>query len=260
MKKIGLIALIIAASYFAANKRTKDIDAEIDDSASITTESDHNVINQQTKSKLANDHSKDQDRDQEVGSKNSQSQHHHEKKLVSNKKIEEIIQSIDNTDSNDYTINTFDLLKKQNLSNFKMMKFIESLKDSGMEVASYLNGDSGMNDEMYLLKNTKAIPGLRYFHGQVFKQDGKERLQHLSFEYPKGENSFNQAVSVVYENFVDKETPSVLTDEYALWELKSGHIVWVKKQSKEEVLENPIYPHDENDAGTIKIAIEEEIH
>ena len=48
--------------------------------------------------------------------------------------------------------------------------------------------------------------------------------------------------------------------DYHLWNLPNGYILWVKKLDSSDLLDNPFNAYSSADIGTIRVAVEQEIH
>ncbi|EQC44262.1 hypothetical protein [Bacteriovorax sp. Seq25_V] len=187
-------------------------------------------------------------------------QHNKEQSVDNNElQLDDFIIEIEDNAQTQSLSSTVNLLAEVNLSQVDLTAMALSLKDLGLspKITKSENSDTGA---MKVLSSTSSIPGLRYFHAQVFNDNGKEFIQHVSFEYRPGEKSFKEVVTSLVKTYGLNKRPEVLSENFVLWKLDNDHILWAKKLGKEELLNDPIYPHDENDIGTTKVAIEQEIH
>jgi hypothetical protein len=55
-------------------------------------------------------------------------------------------------------------------------------------------------------------------------------------------------------------TPSTSRDGYALWKLSDGRILWVKRMDMDDLKDDPFNAYSADDVGTIRVAVESEIH
>lgn len=110
--------------------------------------------------------------------------------------------------------------------------------------------------EMNMIRTQNGLPGTRYFHAQYF--DGM--LQHLSFEYQKNQKSFEQAIDTVKKQFNITTAPTTNNDNFISWPIENGRIVWIKRLDENDLKNNPFNAYSKDDIGTIKVAVELEIH
>jgi hypothetical protein len=114
--------------------------------------------------------------------------------------------------------------------------------------------------EMAIVRTRQPLPGTRYFHAQFFNdQAGIPFVQHMSFEFKPGPTSFVEAVAAVREEFNLPE-PQESRADYAKWNLPDGHIVWVKTMDHSDLAEDPFNAYTVADIGTVRVAVEAEIH
>ncbi|MGE0528310.1 MAG: hypothetical protein AB7G93_01690 [Bdellovibrionales bacterium] len=114
--------------------------------------------------------------------------------------------------------------------------------------------------EMAIVRTKNPLPGTRYFHAQYFSgAEGKGFVQHMSFEFRPGPSAMTEAVQAVRSAFTFG-APKVQRADYVQWALDSGYIVWIKKMGTEDLRDNPFNAYTSNDVGTIRVAIEAEIH
>ncbi len=114
--------------------------------------------------------------------------------------------------------------------------------------------------EMAIVRTEQPLPGTRYFHAQYFSaEDGSSFVQHMSFEFKPGPNAMDEAVLAVQKSF-SVSTPSIRRNDYAQWPFKTGYILWVKKLAAEDLKDDPFNAYTTADVGTIRVAIELEVH
>jgi len=123
-------------------------------------------------------------------------------------------------------------------------------------IARDANKDTG---ELAMVRTEDALPGTRYFHGQVF-EDGKgmAHAQHLSFEIRPGKDSMEVATTLIKQNFRDLGTPLVQKDDYVMWRNRDGRIVSARKLDAEALRDNYFNAHSAEDVGTIWVTSEDD--
>jgi hypothetical protein len=125
-------------------------------------------------------------------------------------------------------------------------------------VTQNFNPDTG---KMLIVRTGEALPGTRYFHAQFFEDENKQPyLQHMSFEFRPGPDAMDKAVKAVESQFPGLGKPSIKNADYIQWQTKNDYIVWVKRMSAEDLKDDPFNAHTKADAGTIKAAVEQEVH
>jgi hypothetical protein len=114
--------------------------------------------------------------------------------------------------------------------------------------------------EMAIVRTERPLPGTRYFHAQYFKgDDGSGFVQHMSFEFQPGPNSMAEAIASVRKSFSLNE-PNITKNDYVQWHLDKGYILWVKKMAADDLKNDPFNAYTLADVGTIRVAVELEIH
>jgi hypothetical protein len=120
------------------------------------------------------------------------------------------------------------------------------------------NPDTG---EMLIVRTKSPLPGTRYFHAQYFSNENNEPfVQHMSFEYKPSLTAMQEALQAVEKSFPDLPAPEVKNDGFAKWNLKGGYILWVKKMKAEDLQDDPFNAYTAADEGTVRVAMELEIH
>jgi len=141
-----------------------------------------------------------------------------------------------------------------------LKNLVEGLQKSGQEplVVRDANPDTG---EMIIVRTKSPLPGTRYFHAQYFTGEGGERfVQHMSFEFKPGPQSMSEAIASVEKTFPNLSRPKVKREDYVQWSLDRDYIVWVKKMSLADLRDDPFNAYSAADNGTIRVAVELEIH
>lgn len=139
-------------------------------------------------------------------------------------------------------------------------EFIENLGkwNIGPTVAEDKNPYTG---SMSIIRTRKTLPGSRYIHAQYFaNDDGTQTLQHLSFEYKPGKGQFEKTMNQVKKQFEIKSNPVNKKAGFISWNSRNGYNIWVKELTKEDLKENPFNAYTDKDVGTIRVAVELEIH
>ena len=114
--------------------------------------------------------------------------------------------------------------------------------------------------ELAILRTNSPLPGTRYFHAQHFSDAGKNGIvQHVSFEVQSSPTAMAESVLAMQDTF-KLTNPVVAREGYVKWNLDNHKILWIKKLTSEDLQLNPFNAYTQEDVGTIRIAIEEEIH
>lgn len=138
---------------------------------------------------------------------------------------------------------------------------VKHLKETGQdpEAVSQSNPDTG---EMVIVRTQKPLPGTRYFHAQVFRDGGdQDFIQHMSFEFRKGESSMERVIGALGESFSDlPQEPQRRTGNFVSWAVRDGYILWVKRLEASDLEDNPFNAYTKEDLGTIRVALEVDVH
>lgn len=143
---------------------------------------------------------------------------------------------------------------------YDLPALIEYLKKSGEEpfIAKDANPDTG---EMIIVRTKAPLPGTRYFHAQYFTSEtGRPMAQHISFEYKPGPTAMKDAASAVEKAFTNLSRPRIERPDFVQWDLDEDHIVWIKKMGEDDLRDDPFNAYTAADTGTVRVAIELEIH
>lgn len=125
-------------------------------------------------------------------------------------------------------------------------------------VARQTNSDTG---EMLIVRTNNPLPGTRYFHAQYFTDENSQTfLQHMSFEVRPGSSAMAEAIAAIHTAFPSLPNPTVKTPGFVKWSIDEKYIVWVKQLTSTDLKDNPFNAYTENDVGTVRVAIEAEIH
>lgn len=190
--------------------------------------------------------------------KDNQKQNHntiHDPKL----KVEDFIIDVPDNEETQSLKSIFTQISKINLEESTLKELSKSFDKIDLETEFTVDRNE-LTGNFFFLKSKNQIPGTRYLHGQLVGEGSKKFIQHLSFEYKGQGKSFNESISIAQSLIGNDQKPSVISENYIQWKISETHILWVKRLTEQELLDDPIYPHSKEDLGTIKIAIEQEIH
>lgn len=152
------------------------------------------------------------------------------------------------------------MLSQADRGTLKLNDLLQELVRTGQEplVARDSNPDTG---EMLVVRTKSPLPGTRYFHAQYFTDENGERfVQHMSFEYKPSPTAMAEAVAMVERNFSDLSRPIVQREDYVKWKKGHDYVVWVKKMNPSDLRDDPFNAYTISDNGTIRVAVELEIH
>ncbi|MCR9205610.1 MAG: hypothetical protein NXH75_13585, partial [Halobacteriovoraceae bacterium] len=85
-------------------------------------------------------------------------------------------------------------------------------------------------------------------------------LQHYSIDYRPGPDAFDRTKEMVQSLYNVKDGKPSKDGTFISYKLSDGYILWVKKMGKEDLKDDPFNAYEEGDVGTIRMAIEMEIH
>ena len=142
----------------------------------------------------------------------------------------------------------------------RLQDLLQFLEGSGQKpvVVNNSNADTG---EMAIVRTASPLPGTRYFHAQYFSDAGEKGfVQHMSFELKSGPGAMTSAEVAVQNNFPNLPNPRRRTADYVQWDLPNGQILWIKKLATNDLKDNPFNAYTAGDLGTIRVAVELEIH
>ncbi|MCB0379164.1 MAG: hypothetical protein KDD33_11795, partial [Bdellovibrionales bacterium] len=115
--------------------------------------------------------------------------------------------------------------------------------------------------DMHIIRTYKSLPGTRYFHAQYFSEKGgKPQLQHVSFEFRPGPGALKDVVSTLQKTLPEIGVPTEEDKEFYQWHFASDYVLWVKQLGKEDLIGDSFNAYSPDDLGTIRIALELEIH
>ena len=114
--------------------------------------------------------------------------------------------------------------------------------------------------DMMIVRTKRNLPGTRYFHAQYFVgEDGKEFLQHMSFEFKGGAGAFDRAISAA-QTLANLGTPVKKTKDFVQWNISENREVWIKVMGEKDLIDDPYNAYTKADIGTIRLAVEKKIH
>ncbi len=135
--------------------------------------------------------------------------------------------------------------------------FLSSAKQKPL-LAKQSNPDTG---EMSVVRTENPLPGTRYFHAQYFTDEKSQSfLQHMSFEFRPGDSAMSEAIAAVQKAFPSLSRPLVRTPSFIKWAIDERYILWIKKLGATDLQDNPFNAYTKNDLGTVRVAVEAEIH
>jgi len=114
--------------------------------------------------------------------------------------------------------------------------------------------------DMMIVRTKRNLPGTRYFHAQYFVgEDGKEFLQHMSFEFKGGAGAFDRAISAA-QTLAQLGAPVKKTKDFIQWNISENREVWIKIMGEKDLIDDPYNAYTKADVGTIRVAVEKKIH
>lgn len=143
-------------------------------------------------------------------------------------------------------------------------ELIEFFKENGLspKVSRDSNPYTG---SMTMIRTEKGFEGSRYYHAQFFTDEtGNSYLQHLSTEFRPGPQAF-ETVQALMEKTYGVSDGKLSRDgnfiQYALNDNGVERVLWIKKMDQSD-FDNALFnAYDpKTDMGTIRVAIELEIH
>lgn len=115
--------------------------------------------------------------------------------------------------------------------------------------------------DMVIVRTRSPLSGTRYFHAQYFAdENNKSFIQHISFEYKPSPTAFQEAIQSLKKAFPHLPDPKVQTPDFTQWSLDDGYVLWVKRMKSDELQDDPFNAYSPDDVGTVRVAMELEIH
>jgi hypothetical protein len=167
----------------------------------------------------------------------------------------------------DYTENEFDSLYfltsliEASIQDLPLKNVMEQLRKLNLK-PTLLKDENDYTGELDVLRTKNALEGTRYFHAQYFtQQDGSQYLQHLSFEFRPGKESFDFVKQLIQYQLGFSIRPSFESSHFISWKVK-GRNIWIKQLEANDL--NAISPFNsydpKKDIGAIRVTSEVEIH
>lgn len=152
------------------------------------------------------------------------------------------------------------LVKKVSANPGNLRGLITDLKMSKQEPT--LTKDSNPHTgDLLIVRTQSPLPGTRYFQTQLLGSNTEGySVQHLSFEFAPGEKSLTMARQAVEAEFPNLGQPEVSRANFISWHLNEDYTLWIKVLDKEDIEFHPVNAYSSEDIGTIKVALEHEIH
>jgi len=151
-------------------------------------------------------------------------------------------------------------LSRYTKKNINLNELKADLITSGLSVVSSRDKNK-FTGEMVVVRTNNTLPGTRYFHAQVFKdENNNDFIQHMSFEYRPGDKAFAEVVASIKKEFNLSDNATVQKDGFYSWNTDSGHVIWIKRLQAEDLKNDPFNAYTKADVGTIRVAVELEIH
>lgn len=113
-------------------------------------------------------------------------------------------------------------------------------------------------EDLTIIRTENTLPGVRYIHAQ-FDGDGKQSLQHFSFEIRKGPKAYEKAIQLLQDTLgLGEPMPNTASDMTIF--KRNGYVIWASKLALEDMMGDPFNAYEKSDVGNIRIAIERDIH
>ena len=153
---------------------------------------------------------------------------------------------------NESLVNVFKYRKEPN----EMINFLE---DAGLK-AIVDKKNSPYLGTTWVVHSDQSLPGTRYYHAEYDGDDADHLfLRYLSYEYAPGDKSFNEVIKSIESSYPVQEKKIIIADSIVHYEMEKDGIPYtlgVKKLNAEDLRNDPIYPHDENDVGAISVKLQ----
>lgn len=139
-------------------------------------------------------------------------------------------------------------------------KLLEMYREKGL-TPDYSQSSNPHTGKMVTIRTQNTLPGVRYPHSQLFSNDRNEmEMQHTSIEYRPGPQAFERVNEMVQELYQVKGGESSKDGNFIKYKLGKGQVLWVQKMAAKDLKDSPFNAYEESDVGTIRMAIEQEIH
>ena len=114
---------------------------------------------------------------------------------------------------------------------------------------------------MKIIRTKSNLPGTRYFHTQAFvDESGDEIIQYSAIDVKGGPNAFDRTSTASAKAFKVNAKPDYQKPGFNKWSLGDGRNLWIKKMEASDLKNDPFNAYSEEDAGTIRVVVELEIH
>lgn len=137
---------------------------------------------------------------------------------------------------------------------------IEILKKYNLEPEISIDQTDGIPN-LSIIRTAKTFNGLKYIHAQYEGNSPEdEKLQHFSFEIDPSPNAFENSVRLVQQALPDLGTLVPDTDEKFKIYKYGNYVVWIAERDWSELKNDPFNAYTKKDIGTVRIAIQFDIH
>lgn len=144
--------------------------------------------------------------------------------------------------------------------NRKATDLLLYLKQSGQEPYTSTSSNPHTGGMMFV-RTKKPFKGTRYFHAQYVEgENGSIVPQHMSFEFVPGPEAMAMAEEALRAIKPQLGEPHDRTENFISWKLEDGYHCYIAKLDAEYIKEHPFNTYEPEDVGTIKIAVEMDIH
>lgn len=144
--------------------------------------------------------------------------------------------------------------------NHKVTDLLLYLKQSGQEPYTSTSSNPHTGGMMFV-RTKKPFKGTRYFHAQYVEgENGNIVPQHMSFEFMPGPQAMVMAEEALRTIQPQLGEPHDRTENFISWKLEDGYHCYIAKLDAEYIKEHPFNAYEPEDVGTIKIAVEMDIH
>jgi hypothetical protein len=135
-------------------------------------------------------------------------------------------------------------------------ELFSALGEAGLQPRAALDSNP-YTGSLLMVRTNNALPGTRYFHAQVFQEEGSPgHMQHASFEIRPSPDGMKTALSLLKATHPHLGVPRIHRDDYVLWKT-NGRVVSVKRIGADE-LDNHFNAHAPDDVGTVWVVSEDE--
>lgn len=143
-------------------------------------------------------------------------------------------------------------------TNMSANLLIKKLESYGLKPQISVDRQAGI-PTLTMIRTERALPGLRYIHVQFDGEGDQQRLQHFSFEIPKGPQAREKAVQFLKAAMPLKEDQKMDVVKSMTAYRHNGYVVWAKNIGPED-LDNPYNARDKNDIDNVIVTTELDIH